>query len=43
MIVTFPLASMVFVIGQLFIGVGMIITGLAAGAAGLLFSVIVVK
>ena len=43
MIVTFPLASMVFVIGQLFIGVGMIITGLAAGAAGLLFSVIVIK
>lgn len=42
MIVTFPLASVVFLIGQLFIGVGMIITELTAGAAGLVFAAVVI-
>ena len=42
MIVTFPLASVVFVIGQIFLGVGMIIGGLAAGAVGLVFAAVVI-
>ena len=42
MIVTFPLASVVFLIGQLFIGVGIIITELTAGAAGLVFAAVVI-
>lgn len=42
MLVMFPLASVVFLIGQLFIGVGMIITELTAGAAGLVFAAVVI-
>ena len=42
MIVTFPLASVVYVIGQSFLLVGMIITSLAAGAAGLLIVAVVI-
>ena len=42
MIVTFPLASVVYVIGQSFLLVGMIIASLAAGAAGLLIVAVVI-
>ena len=42
MLVMFPLASVVFLIGQLFIGVGMIITELTAGPAGLVFAAVVI-
>jgi hypothetical protein len=42
MIVTFPLASVVYVIRQSFVLVGMIITSLAAGAAGLLIVAVVI-